>query len=705
MKKILQRVTDFVATKKGIWITLSIWVALLVLLSIFAPSSRDYQVSSVDTLPDDAQSVIASEKLEEYFPSSNNLPAILVLESDNEITAEDLSSITNELTQVEINGLDEVIPIGQLPEQALHAFFSEDGSVAILPISFNSSMETAELKESLNHIGSIVEETTNLDLYITGPAGIAVDTTDLFKRADVVLILATVGIVLVLLIVIYRSPLLALIPLLAAGIVFQVTSQLLGLFGKAGLEMSMQSVSIMTILLFAAVTDYSLFVFSRFREELKGHQNKYEAMKFAMRGTGTPVFYSGATVFAAMIILIFAQLGDYKNFAPIFGVALLVIMLASVTLVPALFAFFGRKSFWPVVPKVGDRTVKDNAIWSKVGRFVTQKPVVSLILIGVFLIISSINIPNIKYEYDLLKSFPEDMPSRVGYEILAENFHEGDLATTTILFEANEPLTEHQQMDLLQELNKQDLVENVRIDNIADDRQVITYSLTFEVNPYSEEAMNALEEIENNSDSIIDESNVSGELFYAGETADSVDDRSLNNRDLILIVIIESLLIFGMLIFLTKSIKMPLYMVGTILISFFAALGIGTFLTELFFDIDTISNRVPVYAFIFLVALGIDYNIILVSRFLEERDNHTLKKAVELSVAKTGGVISSAGIILAATFAVLMTQPMQLLFVFGFIVAIGILIDTFLVRGVLLPSLLVLLEKDKNKNVEKSTSK
>src|SRR5690606_25812699 len=141
--------------------------------------------------------------------------------------------------------------------------------------------------------------------------------------------------VLVLLIVIYRSPLLALIPLLAAGIVFQVTSQLLGLFGKAGLEMSMQSVSIMTILLFAAVTDYSLFVFSRFREELKGHQNKYEAMKFAMTGTVTPVFYSGATVFAAMIILIFAQLGDYKNFAPIFGVALLVIMLASVTLVPA----------------------------------------------------------------------------------------------------------------------------------------------------------------------------------------------------------------------------------------------------------------------------------------------------------------------------------------------------------------------------------
>lgn len=139
-------------------------------------------------------------------------------------------------------------------------------------------------------------------------------------------------------------------------------------------------------------------------------------------------------------------------------------------------------------------------------------------------------------------------------------------------------------------------------------------------------------------------------------------------------------------------------MMGTIIVSFFAALGLGMFLTNLFFDIDTISNRVPVYAFIFLVALGIDYNIILVSRYIEERKHHSVKKATEIAVANTGGVISSAGIILAATFAVLMTQPIQLLFVFGFIVAIGILIDTFLIRGVLLPSLIVLLEKDKQKD-------
>ena len=186
-----------------------------------------------------------------------------------------------------------------------------------------------------------------------------------------------------------------------------------------------------------------------------------------------------------------------------------------------------------------------------------------------------------------------------------------------------------------------------------------------------------------------------GDLYFAGETASQVDDRSVNSRDLILIVILETILIFILLIVLTKSVKMPIYMMGTILLSFLAALGLGMFLSNLFFDIDTISNRVPLYSFVFLVALGIDYNIILISRYLEEREKHPVKKAVEIAVSHTGGVISSAGILLAATFAVLMTQPIQLLFVFGFIVAVGIILDTFLIRGILLPALIVLFEKDK----------
>ncbi|RLL42003.1 MMPL family transporter [Oceanobacillus piezotolerans] len=695
MYKILHAITDYVSTRKGSWLVLGIWVIAVVVLTMAAPSARDYQLSGIDTLPEEASSVIASEKVTSHFESSDSLPAILVFEGDSEVSLDSLIKIVEGLTAEEIAGLEEIVPLGKLPPQATEGFFSEDQTTAIIPVNLESGLETEEIKSILEEIYNVVEENTDFILHITGPAGIAVDTTDLFLRADLVLIFATVGIILVLLVVIYRSPLIALIPLLAAVFVYQVVMQILGILGSSGLDFSTQTVSIMTILLFAAVIDYSLFVFSRYKEELKVYQDKHEAMKVAMRGTGLPVFYSGGTVLVAMLILIFAQLGDYKNFAPIFGTALAVIMLSSVTLVPALFTLFGRKSFWPIIPKVGENRVKSNSFWSRVGRFVTTKPIIAVVSIGVFLIISSINVQNIQYEFNLLKSFPEDMPSRVGYEVLEDKFNAGDLAPTTVLFESDSEITEDNQAELMDVLMDQPLVNNVRIDGMTEDRKAISYSMTFEINPYDTETLDALESIQDNKGDIIEDSNVDGELYFAGETASSVDDRSYNNRDLIVIVILETILIFIMLIFLTKSVKMPIYMMGTILVSFIAALGLGTFLMILFFDIETVSNRVPVYAFIFLVALGIDYNIILVSRFQEERKHHSVKKAVEIAVAHTGGVISSAGIILASTFAVLMTQPVQLLFVFGFIVAVGILIDTFLVRGVLLPGLLVLFEKDK----------
>lgn len=247
---------------------------------------------------------------------------------------------------------------------------------------------------------------------------------------------------------------------------------------------------------------------------------------------------------------------------------------------------------------------------------------------------------------------------------------------------------------MLNTLADQHLVNSVRPNGSTEDQKVIQFNLTFEESPYAVETMDALEKMRDESEELLASSNLNGELHFAGETATKVDDRATNNRDLVVIVLLESILIFAMLVVMTRSFKMPIYMMGTILISFLAAVGLGMFLSSLFFDINTISNRVPLYSFVFLVALGIDYNIILISRFMEERKKYPVKKAVEIAVASTGGVISSAGIILAATFAVLMTQPIQLLFVFGFIVAVGILLDTFLIRGILLPALIVLLEKD-----------
>lgn len=701
MRKLIHYVTERVTTKKGMWITLTAWLIGIVLLTFNSPNTKDYEVSSLDTLPDHTESVIAKKKVDQYFEDSDGIPAIFVFEGgQSKLEVDTVSTFLNQVEEQKINGLKEILPLEMLPPPVAETFFSEDHTAAFIPLVFESSLDTKEIKAQLNKIYELADEQSTFSFYITGPAGIAVDTSDLFSRADLVLLFSTVGIILILLIVTYRSPLLALIPLLAAGFVYFVTDQLLGFIGKSGIDLASQSLSIMMILLFALVIDYSLFIFSRFREELKQETNKYVAMKKAMREIGTPIFYSGATILGAMLILLFAQFGDYKNFAPVFGTAIFVVMISSVTLIPALFTIFGRNAFWPKIPQVGDEHIKQSSLWSKVAKFVTTKPIISVIVIGLFLLLSASIIFSTTYEFDTMKSFPEDMPSRMGYEVLEYKFSKGELAPTTVLYESKEPVTEEQLETLANTLMDYELVNSVQLNNMTDDEKVITYQLTFSEGPYDVETIDALEKMRDDTEKIVSSSDLTGELFFAGETAASIDNRTINNRDLTVIVILETILIFTMLVFLTKSWRMPIYMMGTILLSFLAALGLGMFLASLFFDIGSISNRIPVYSFVFLVALGIDYNIFLVSRYMEERNHHPVKKAVELAIANTGGVISSAGIVLAATFAVLMTQPVEDLFVFGFIVAVGILMDTFLIRGMLLPGILVIFEKEQDKITE-----
>ena len=495
MRKFLNAITSRVATKKGMWITLSVWLLVTIVLSAFLPSVKEYEVTSIDSLPEDAKSVIAQNKVEEYFPNENGIPGILVFQSkDGEISYEELTSVVDAILAENIQSIDEIVPISYIPEQvALEAFFSEDLEAAIIPINFVDGLENKQLKEAKEEILAVVGENSDLEVYMTGPAGIGTDTLDLFSRADLVLIFSTVGLILVLLVIIYRSPLLALIPLLAAGIVYQVVMQILGLFGSLGLVISNQTVSIMSILLFAAVIDYSLFVFSRFREELKKEENKFTSMKNAINRVGSPIFFSGGTVLAAMLVLFFATFEDYRNFAPSFATTMAVIMVAAITLVPALFMLFGRKSFWPKIPRVGDETISQNSIWSRVGRFVVKKPVLSVVIVSIFMIVSASNLFNLKYDFNMLNSFPDDMPSLQGYHLLEEKFDKGDLAPTTVLIEAEDPITDQQIEELQSQFENENLVANVSVNGVTDDSLVIQYRLTFSESPYSIEVMDQLE--------------------------------------------------------------------------------------------------------------------------------------------------------------------------------------------------------------------
>ncbi|MEK4284241.1 MMPL family transporter [Ureibacillus sp. FSL K6-0165] len=694
--KFIQALTDKVATKKGAWITIAIWLLIMIVISA-GPKLSDYKTTNFQALPNNAESIIAQNKLDEFFPNDQGTPGIYVFhKSDGEITVEEVGEIIDGIKKADIEGIETIVDVSKLPPQALSAFISEDKTTMIVPMNLKNglgSSDYAEINDKTTEVGTKIAEDLGVDFYITGPAGISGDTVKLFESADFKLLFATIIIILVLLIVIYRSPLLALIPLLATVVVYQIVNQTVALLGAAGLEINNSTTSIMSILLFAALIDYSLFVFSRYREELNKHENQFEAMKIAMQSTAKPVLFAAGTVLAAMVILIFADFREYQNFAPIFATAMIIIMIAAITFVPALFALFGRKAFWPKIPKYGEESEVKHSIWGPIAKFVTSKPALVGVAVMLFLLITAANIMNIKYEFNMVKNFPEDLPSRVGFEIVEEKFNKGDLAQTTVLV-TGEDLTFEKIQEIAQDFSEVEQIGSARASGITDDGKHGKITISLNEDPYSVEAIDFIQEFREANATYRLSNDKKVELEFAGTTAKLVDEEEVNNRDIKIIFILETFLILVLLLILTRSIKMPIYMLATILISYASALGLGLFLLDLFFGYDAVSTRAPVYAFIFLVALGIDYNIIMVSRFIEERKYKSVKNALEIAVRNTGGVISSAGVILAATFAALTTMPVIDLFVFGFIVAVGIIIDTFLVRGMLLPSLILFFERD-----------
>ncbi|QKG85545.1 MMPL family transporter [Kroppenstedtia pulmonis] len=718
MSRLFQPLTTAVSSQKGAKVSLIIWLVVAILISGLSFGAKKYAVNvSGGDLPDQAKSIVASKELEHYFPEEGGAPALLVFHNKDGLKSEDLKQVGEMSGYLHSddapNTIKESPPYHQFPEPVQQAFLSDDKTTLTLPVVLKDGLEMDDINETVTTLqkkgNSLVTDAT--ELKITGPAGIASDTIAIFSNADVVLLLSTIGLILLLLIVIYRSPLLAVIPLLVSGLVYQVMDRFIGFAGKSGwFEIESQSLSIVSILLFAALTDYSLLVFARFREELKKQEDQYKAMQEAMKHVWEPIFFSGSTVLAAMLVLFIADYKPYQNFAPIFSITMVIILIAGLTLVPSLFALFGRKAFWPFIPKVGDPEIKTDSFWSRVSKAVVRKPGVISILLVAVLALFSLNMTQIDYSFNLIKSFPEDMNSRVGFERLEEHYSKGELAPTTVLLTSSDRLHHKDLLALRDVLEKQKGVEKVTTDfesrgalGIMKDSKIVAKDGTaariqfiFKDNPYDQSSLNNLESMRKQSDDILKQSGMSPKkhnLHFTGETAKQADVQALNNRDTKWVILFVTLLITILLGLQTRSLVAPLYMIATILLSYGAAMGLSTFIFENILNLAEMSYRIPLYTFVFLVALGVDYNIMVVSRIREENIRIGLKEAVTHGVSMTGNVISSAGIILAATFGVLMTQPILELFMFGFTVALGILMDTFLVRGLLLPSLIVLLKK------------
>lgn len=714
MFKLLRAVTTFSSGKRGAKIVLGLWLVVVLALTLLAPSSKQYAVNSNATdLPSYVPSEQAREVMETHYPSDQGLTALLVFHDQTSLTdaeKDQIATLSRWLVEEKPAGVADAPPLYKMPAVAWNSFLSEDHTTLMLPVQLQKGLDSHGVHDAVDLIGEHAKEVASspLQVAITGPAGISSDAINVFKNADVVLMISTVVLILLLLIVLYRSPLLALMPLVIAGLVYEVADRLLGLGGKNGwFVVESQSLSIMMILLFAVLTDYCLFVFSRYKEELRTTSSQWEAMQKAMTHVGEPIFFSASIILVSVLTLSVAHFKPYQHFAPVFGVALFVILFGGLTLIPALFALLGRKAFWPFVPKLDAPVSEKKGLWNRMGRLVTAKPRSLVTILSLVLIAASLFIGNISYSFNLLKSFPESSSSRAGFEMLEQHFPKGSLAPVSVALEFSQPQSTNDQ--LITSLRKvEDSLSQVpgvqslspKIETtlpagvLASDKQALKLQLVLADDPYDPAAMTTLQTLRQRANAMLqdagfDPSQVS--MHFAGQTPIQVDTRDVNQRDTTLVVVLVTLLITILLFFQSRSLIAPLYMIATILLTYGTSLGISWMVFHNLLGYEAISYRIPLYTFVFLVALGIDYNIMLLSRVREEAQHLELKQAVQRAVSLTGKTISSAGLILVATFAVLMTQPLQELFMFGFVVAFGVLIDTFVVRGLLMPSLMVLL--------------
>jgi putative drug exporter of the RND superfamily len=722
-KKWIKNYGNAVSGKKGRWIVLLAWLVLAAVLNMTLPQANSQKNEMAPNLAEETWSEQANKIAEKEFPASSGTPALLTWYRDSGITDNDLSLIqqyTKDVMENPVSSQDTIVPFYQFPLPVLKDQLSKDGTTLILPLSFKKGADKEKIAEGIKQLkeksASIfspdptkakIKDANKLILRVTGPAGIAQDATELFSQGDLSLLLGTVAIVLVLLLVIYRSPILAFIPLLGVGIAYGVISPLLGGIGKAGwVVFDSQALSIMTVLLFGAGTDYCLFLISRFRSYLEVEKDKRVAMIRSLKGSSGAIAMSGLTVVFSLLVLLLSKYGAIHRFAIPFSVSILIMMIASLTLIPALLSIFGRVSFFPLIPRTKEMQEerarkkgksipvkrKKEGFGLKLGNFIIKRPkllmTATILFLGVFALFST----KIQYTYDTLSSFPKDMPSREGFDLIAEHFNPGELAPVQVILQ-----TDGKESSVKTGVEKLPYVAHVSDPNQgAQDQNIVSYNVELDVNPYSNEAMDYIPDLRKKIESTMKNDGIadpSKKVWIGGQTAVQFDTRQTTTDDAFVIIPIVIGIIALLLLVYLRSITSMLYLIGTVLLSYFSALGLGWVVLHYLFDVDAIQGFIPLYSFVFIVALGEDYNIFMISSIWKKSKEMPLLQAIKEGVAESGAVITSAGLILAGTFAILTTLPIQVLVHFGTITAIGVLLDTFIVRPLLVPALTVLLGK------------
>jgi len=694
--------------RKPLWIAVVVIIAWLGITSIAGPTfgklSTVQENDNAAFLPDNAESTLASKITVKFSDSSNDqIPTLLVFLGDI-----DPKNNPAKMMQIQkyLDGLGaEILPESGKPLSTyfvpgfpIQAFPSEDGKAALVNIALSSDVaqDRIEEKPTLTLVVDFLREDLKknfesqaLTTHVTGFGGIFADLFGAFGSIDSTLLTTTLLVVSLILIVVYRSPLLWILPLFTAVTALSLAGTIVYYLAKAGtIDLNGQSQGILSVLVLGAATDYALLLIARYREELHHHESRFESMRIALKGVIEPIIASGSTVIAGLLVLLLSQLSGNRGLGPVGAIGIAAAMITVLTLLPALLVVFGRWIFWPKIPKFDDVDEQLSGTWAKVGKAVENNPkriwistaVVLTIFAGFSFTLKADGLAN-------TEAFTSRTDSVIGLEELGKHFPSGEGSPVEIVVRQN---------DVAAVTNALGAITNVAfVEPVVDGQKIpgaptppikvvegkVLLNATLKVAPDSVEARNTIPTIREALHQI------DKEILVGGGTAVQYDTDVASRADNRLIIPIVLLIIGLILGLLLRSIAAAALLLLTVVLSFMATLGVCQLVFENVFGFAGADASFPLFAFIFLVALGIDYNIFLMTRVREEAMKIGTRKGVVKGLTVTGGVITSAGIVLAATFAVLGVLPLVFLAELGFAVAFGVLLDTIVVRSLLVPAL------------------
>ncbi len=562
------------------------------------------------------------------------------------------------------------------------AVFSEDGAAAVVTIPLTKSDNTEVISERVKEMRAVMNEDlpNGLIAKLTGAEGFQADISGVFAGANFLLLGVTALVVIVLLLITYRSPILWLIPLLVIGTADRMASILAGQVAKfLDITLDGSVTGILSVLVFGAGTNYALLIISRYREELLLHENRRDAMVKAWKQAAPAIFASGSTVVLALLTLILATLEGTRSLGIACAVGIVIAMISALFVLPAALVVFGRWIFWPVTPKLGGVNKTDNGLWAKLGRGVSKKPLIVAIAGFAVLGILASGATGIKIGLSSTEQFTVKPEAVIGLELLDESFPGGQTSPTVVIAENKH--VDHV-MEAIKGINGVDevTVSKEQSGEVITDGAITKIDVVLAGTSRSDEAFEAITLIR---EAVAD---IDGTLV-GGQDAQALDQKNAYAVDQGLLIPLILLLVFVVLVLLLRSLLAPILLLLTVVASFFASMGAGWLVFTQLLGFPALDLSVFLYSFLFLVALGVDYNIFLVTRAQEEGEKLGLKQGMIKALSSTGGVITSAGILLAAVFAVLGVLPLIALTQIGVIVCIGVLLDTLLVRTVIVPAL------------------